>query len=306
MCFAAPFGLLQKKNILKIAVFFQKLLSSVCVVDNEKNIGYNEADNFKNGVIAMTFKKDKLTVKIYDTRDEMGIGAAADIAACIKDLLSKKEEINMIFAAAPSQNDMLHHLCAADGIEWERINAFHMDEYVGLDANAPQCFSNFLKEKIFDIKPFKSVNLINPAAKDSAEECRRYTELLKSHPVDIVCMGIGENGHIAFNDPHVAEFDDAETVKPVTLDEVCRNQQVNDGCFEKLDDVPKTALTLTIPALVSATYNFCVVPASTKAEAVKNTVEGPITEMCPASILRQKDNAIMYCDADSSALLQQK
>lgn len=249
-------------------------------------------------------KKDKLEIKIFDTRDEMGKAAAEDIASAIKELLSTKQEINMIFAAAPSQNDMLLHLCEKTDIEWERINAFHMDEYIGLDASAPQCFSNFLKKYIFDLKPFKSVNCIKADATDAQEEADRYAKLLKENPVDIVCMGIGENGHIAFNDPHVAEFDDKKTVKIVDLDEVCRMQQVNDGCFEKLSDVPKCALTLTIPMLVSAKYNFCVVPAKTKAEAVKNTVLGDITEKCPASILRRKENAILYCDSDSSSLIR--
>ncbi len=251
----------------------------------------------------MDFKKDKLEVKIYENRTLMGQGAADDIAECIKKCLAEKSEINMIFAAAPSQNDMLAALCARDDIEWERINGFHMDEYVGLNPNAPQCFSNFLKDRLFDLKPFKSVNLINAAATDPQAECDRYSALLAEHPVDIVCMGIGENGHIAFNDPHVADFNDPQMVKPVSLDDVCRMQQVNDGCFAHIDEVPKWALTLTIPTLMSAGYNFCVVPAPTKAVAVKNTIEGPISEACPATILRNKDNAIMYCDADSSALL---
>lgn len=253
----------------------------------------------------MIFKKDELTVKISDTRDEMGKVAAKDIADCIKKLLSEKSEINMIFAAAPSQNDMLLHLCEYEDIEWERINAFHMDEYIGLNADAPQCFSNFLKKYIFDLKPFKSVNLVNPAS-DYKEECIRYSELLTKYPVDIVCMGIGENGHIAFNDPHVADFNDEKLVKPVELDEVCRMQQVNDGCFAKLDDVPKTALTLTIPALMRADYHFCVVPAKTKAWAVNRTINGSISEECPATILRTKENCYLYCDADSSSLLEDK
>ena len=252
----------------------------------------------------MFFKKDKLDVKIYKTRDEMGKAASEDIAVAIKALLSQKEEINMIFAAAPSQNDMLLHLCERNDIEWERINAFHMDEYIGLNPDAPQCFSNFLKRYIFDLKPFKSVNLINAGATDAKEEANRFTELLKNNPVDIVCMGIGENGHIAFNDPHEAKFDDLEMVKVVTLDDDCRMQQVNDGCFEKIDDVPKYALTLTIPTLMSAKYNFCVVPAKTKAEAVKKTVFGEVSEECPASILRTKDNSILYCDSDSSSLIK--
>ncbi len=250
----------------------------------------------------MIFTKDKLTVKIYKTRDEMGKVAASDIADSIKKLLSEKDEINMIFAAAPSQNDMLFHLCARDDIEWGRINAFHMDEYIGLPSDAPQCFSNYLKEHIFDLKPFKSVYCIDPSNTIDGE-CERYGKLLREYPVDIVCMGIGENGHIAFNDPHVADFNDKELIKPVKLDDVCRMQQVNDGCFEKFSDVPEYALTLTIPALISAKYNFCVVPAPTKADAVNRTIEGEINTECPATILRRKDNAIMYCDADSSKLL---
>lgn len=251
----------------------------------------------------MEFKKDKLLTKIYENRDEMGKGAARDIAECIKSLLKEKKEINIIFAAAPSQNDMLLHLCEEEGIDWEKINGYHMDEYIGLDSNAPQCFSNFLKRYIFDLKPFKSVNLINAGATDGEAEAERYAMLLKENPVDIVLMGIGENGHIAFNDPHEADFNDPKTVKVVSLDDVCRMQQVNDGCFEKIDDVPKYALTLTIPQLVSAKYNFCVVPAKTKANAVKNTLFGDISVSCPASILRNKDNAVLYCDKDSSSLI---
>ncbi len=247
--------------------------------------------------------KDKLTVKIDNTRDEMGKTAAKDVAAAIKEALAKKDEINMIFAAAPSQNDMLKYLCEEEGIEWERINAFHMDEYIGLSPDAPQCFSRFLERYIFNLKPFKSVNLIDPGAADAQAECDRYSALLNAVEIDIVCMGIGENGHIAFNDPHVALFDDPETVKIVALDEKCRMQQVNDGCFENIDQVPKYALTLTIPTLMNANRHFCVVPAITKAGAVKRTLQGDISTECPATILREKDGAILYCDADSSSLL---
>lgn len=251
----------------------------------------------------MTFSKDALTVKCYETRDGMGLAAAEDIASAIKEALSVKDEINMIFAAAPSQSDMLRHLCLAQGIEWERINAYHMDEYIGLDPAAPQCFSLFLRREIFDKKPFKSVNLIDPGAPDAEAEAERYGALLDKVHVDIVCMGIGENGHIAFNDPHVARFDDELTVKAVALDERCRAQQVNDGCFARIEDVPRHALTLTIPALMGADRHFCVVPCATKAEAVKNTVQGDIGEWCPATALRQKAGAILYCDKESSALL---
>ena len=252
----------------------------------------------------MQFTKDKLLVKIFDTRDEMGRIAADDIAEGIKEVLSEKEELNIVFAAAPSQSDMLLHLVSKKDIEWKKINAFHMDEYIGLDPKAPQCFSNFLKKYIFDLVPFKSVNLINAGAENPDEEAFRYSKLLAEHPIDIVCMGIGENGHIAFNDPHEADFNDPKTVKAVKLDDVCRNQQVNDGCFEKLSDVPLYALTLTVPTLMSAKKNYCVVPAATKAQAVKNTVLGKVSETCPASILRLKEGAVLYCDGDSSKYIK--
>lgn len=250
-----------------------------------------------------TMKKDLLTVNIYKTRDEMGKAAGADIKAKILELLSKKETINMIFAAAPSQNEVLASLAADPEIPWNRVNAFHMDEYIGLPADAPQGFGNFLKNAIFGRAPFKSVNYIDISAPDAERECERYAALLAANPTDIVVMGIGENGHIAFNDPPVADFADKKMVKPVQLDEVCRNQQVNDGCFATIDDVPKTAITLTVPTLFAGDHLFCIVPAKTKANAVKATVQGEIGEHCPATILRRHASAILYLDGDSSALL---
>ena len=251
-------------------------------------------------MLTRTFKADKLSVNVYDTRKNMGEAAAADIAACIKELLGRKPEIYMIFAAAPSQNEMLEALIADKEIEWNRVHALHMDEYVNLPSDAPQGFGNFLRRAIFDRVPFASVNLIGTDA-DSEATCRRYDALLAANKVDIVCMGIGENGHIAFNDPHVADFNDPCRIKKVDLDQKCRQQQVNDGCFETIDQVPTHALTLTIPTLYNVENVFCVVPAATKAEAVNNTVNGPVSEKCPASILRTHDNAILYTDNDSAA-----
>ena len=248
-------------------------------------------------------KKDLLTVNIYDSRNQMGEAAAKDIKACILSLLETKETINMIFAAAPSQNEVLASLALDKEIPWNRVNAFHMDEYIGLSADAPQGFGNFLKAHIFGLAPFKSVNYINISAEDADAECARYSALLAQYPTDIVVMGIGENGHIAFNDPPVADFADPQAVKPVLLDEICRNQQVNDGCFATIDDVPKYAITLTVPTLFSGKYLFCIVPAKTKANAVKATVCGEIGEACPATILRRHENAILYLDNDSSSLL---
>jgi len=250
-----------------------------------------------------TLKKDFLTVNIYETRTAMGTAAAEDIKNCIISLLDHKETINMIFAAAPSQNEVLATLTAYKDIPWERINAFHMDEYIGLPSDAPQGFGNFLKEHIFGIVPFKSVNYINISALDAEKECERYAELLKKYPTDIVVMGIGENGHIAFNDPPVADFQDPLPVKPVVLDEICRNQQVNDGCFANIDEVPKTAITLTVPTLFKGDYLFCIVPAPTKAQSVRATLCDEISEKCPATILRRHKNAVLYLDNDSSSLL---
>ena len=251
----------------------------------------------------MELVEDELKIKIFDTRERMGRAAADDVAFCIKKLLAQKECINMIFAAAPSQNDFLEALIDDKTIEWEHINAFHMDEYIGLESNALQGFGNFLKERIFDKVPFKSKFYINGQSDNLQEECERYAGLLDSYPADIVCLGIGENGHIAFNDPHVARFNDSERVKIVSLDNKCRMQQVHDGCFSTLERVPMSAFTLTIPALIAAKYMFCIVPSKTKNIAVFNTINGPISESCPASILRKKENAILYLDSDSSELL---
>lgn len=244
----------------------------------------------------------KLPVRIYDTRRSMGEAAAADVAACIRELLAVKQEIYMIFAAAPSQNEFLAALAVAPGIEWGRIHALHMDEYVGLPADAPQGFGNFLRAAIFDKVPFASVDYIGTES-DPEETCRRYAALLQGIQVDIVCMGIGENGHIAFNDPPVADFNDPLTVKKVALDETCRLQQVHDGCFARIEEVPRYAVTLTVPTMFRARYIFCIVPAPTKANAVRATVCGPVSEQCPASILRTHEHAILYTDSDSAALL---
>ena len=254
-------------------------------------------------IIQMTMVTDnKLEVRTYTTREEMGRAAAEKFAREAARLLRQREEINVVFAAAPSQNDFLAALYY-EHLEWHRINAFHMDEYVGLDNKAPQAFGNFLRMHLFDKFNFLSVNYLNGNAEDSAAECSRYTVLLQKYPVDIVCMGIGENGHLAFNDPPVADFDDMHMVKVVELDEVCRQQQVNDGCFASLEEVPTKALTLSIPALVSAGYVSCVVPGPTKAQAVKCTLDSEISTQTPATILRVHPNAVLFLDRDSSQVL---
>ncbi|MCX6337450.1 MAG: glucosamine-6-phosphate deaminase [Bacteroidetes bacterium] len=245
------------------------------------------------------FKASLLEVQVYQTRAEMGSAAAELLKDKINELLTTQPYLNIIFAAAPSQNEFLAALIKLE-IDWSRINAFHMDEYVGLDAAASQGFGNFLKQRLFNLVPFHSVHLINGNAADILEECARYENLLLEYAPDIVCMGIGENGHLAFNDPPVADFNDPVGVKMVELEAPCRQQQVNDGCFETIEQVPTHALTLTIPTLLKGRFIFCVVPGATKAVAVFNTLKQHISEEFPSTILRTHSNAILFLDVQSA------
>lgn len=246
------------------------------------------------------FFKDALEVRVYDDRAAMGAEAAAIAGWRIHKLLKWKANVNIIFAAAPSQNEFLAAL-ALRKIDWKRVNAFHMDEYVGLDAKAPQGFGNFLKERLFSKVSPGMVHYLNGRAMDLLEECQRYSSLLQTYPVDIVALGIGENTHLAFNDPHVARFDDDVLVKIVDLDEECRQQQVNDGCFATIGDVPTHALTLTVPALFAADQIYAIVPGVRKAEAVRHTLYGEIGPDHPSTILRRHPRAALFVDGDSAS-----
>jgi len=247
------------------------------------------------------FKKDLLSVRLYDTRMAMGNDAAHHAAKKIRLLLENRDFISIIFAAAPSQNEFLSALCAQPNIEWNRITAFHMDEYVNLPADAPQGFGNFLRINIFDKVPFRMVHYLNGNAPDLNQECKRYSELLATFKPDMVCMGIGENAHIAFNDPHVADLNDPVMVKVVDLDMQCRQQQVNDGCFDSIDQVPTHALTLTVPTLLQPKAVFCMVPGINKAQAIYHTLVEPICAKYPSTTLREHPNAILFLDKDSSS-----
>ena len=204
--------------------------------------------------------------------------------------------MNIVFAAAPSQYETLKYLTKQPGIEWERVVAFHMDEYCGLPNDSQQSFGYFLKSAIFEKLPFKKVHLISDATGD---KCDSYAELLRNNKPDLVLLGIGENAHIAFNDPHVADFNDKNIIKKVALDEICRKQQVHDACFATLSEVPTHAYTLTVPILMSAKKLICSVPAASKAKAVVHTLYSPVSEKYPATIMRTHDDAVMYLDADS-------
>ncbi|MCJ7841230.1 glucosamine-6-phosphate deaminase [Lederbergia sp. NSJ-179] len=240
------------------------------------------------------FKADQLSVQVYSNRLQMGQAASLDVIARMKELLKIKEKIRMIFASAPSQSEFLEALKKAD-VDWKRVTAFHMDEYINLSQATPQSFGQFLRDHLFDAVKPGEVHFID-GLKDPIEEGRRYSKLLQKAPIDIICLGIGENGHLAFNDPPVANFQDPNIVKIVELDPLSRQQQVNDGCFERLSDVPTHALTLTIPTLMSGHHLYCIVPGPTKKNAVQKALNDSISSTVPATILRNHPGCVLYLD----------
>ncbi len=249
------------------------------------------------------FKADNLNVEVFADRSGLGAAAAHDVAAKMRKVIAEKGRVVMVFASAPSQDYFTTALALEQGIDWSKVVAFHLDEYVGLPSDAPQAFGNYIRRHLLDAVKPGTVHFMNGNAADPEAECRRYSELLEANPLDIACIGIGENGHIAFNDPHVADFSDPVKAKLVELDLRSREQQVHDGCFASLDAVPTTAITMTIPAIVSANSVFCMVPAATKAEAARATVFDPVSTACPATILRRHNCATLYLDRDSGARL---
>lgn len=245
---------------------------------------------------------DQLQVSIAADRAALGELAAANASASLQTAIVLRGSARVILASAPSQNELLAGLIGS-AVDWSRVTVFHMDEYVGLPADHAATFRAYQRQHVLSrIKP-AAFHGIQGEAIDSGAECARYTALLREAPIDLVCLGIGENGHLAFNDPPVADFDDPAWVKPVELDALCRQQQVNDGCFPTLGAVPTAALTLTIPALLSARAIVGAVPGPRKAQAVRDTLKGPISTACPASILRRHSNATLYLDRESAALL---
>ncbi|MDO5553309.1 MAG: glucosamine-6-phosphate deaminase [Planctomycetia bacterium] len=244
-----------------------------------------------------------LKVKVCDDRATLGAMAAKQAASAIRDAIQAKGNARVIFAAAPSQNEMLAALVQEKGIDWSLVTALHMDEYIGLPKNSPARFSYYLHRHCFDLLPFGKICLLDDGTENVAPDvlCARYNSCLAEGPIDVVCMGIGENGHIAFNDPPVADFNDPLQVKIVTLDEACRRQQVNDGCFPDFDSVPKQAITLTVPTLMGGICLVCSVPGRLKRKAVTDTISAPISTDCPATILRTHSNATLFVDHDSYA-----
>jgi glucosamine-6-phosphate deaminase len=240
-----------------------------------------------------------IDVQVHPSRAAMGRAAASVVAAKLRRLLQDGGSARMIFAAAPSQAEMLDALVAEPGIDWGRVTAFHMDEYIGLAPDAPARFGLWLRRHLFDRLPLGAVHLIDPD-EDPAAAAADYVRALAQAPIDIVCLGIGVNGHLAFNDPPVADLADPLDVKVVGLDAVCRQQQVDDGCFPRLDAVPTHAITLTVPRLLRADRLVCVVPGAAKREAVRRALHDRIGAACPATALRRHPAVTLFLDPESN------
>lgn len=250
-----------------------------------------------------SFRADKLNVYIYDSRPKMGVAAAALVSGEIRRLIETEGRAVGILASAPSQNEFLSALVEAPGIDWSRVVGFHLDEYLGMDHRAPQSFRRFLIDRLVGKVTLNEFHGLRGEAENAAVECQRYANLLAADPPDFAVLGIGENGHLAFIDPPLCDFDDPQPVKVVELDEVCRAQQVNDGAFSAIEDVPRHALSLTIPTVMARPKLFAIVPGPAKRQAIKSTIEGPIATTCPASILRRHPDAHLFIDSDSAQML---
>lgn len=250
----------------------------------------------------------RLAVEIHPDRAALGRAAGQAVAAHLRALLAKQDGARVIFACAPSQDEFLAALIAASrsaelGFDWSRVTAFHMDDYVGFAADHPQSFRRYLRTHLLDHVAVGAFHPL-PAERPPAEACAAYAALLAAAPIDLICLGIGENGHLAFNDPPVADFDDPARVKIVALDEACRRQQVNDGCFPTLPDVPTHALTLTLPVFRDARRLSVQVPGPRKAAAVRATLRAPRSTACPATLLRDHPDATLYVDEAAAAELR--
>jgi glucosamine-6-phosphate deaminase len=250
-----------------------------------------------------TFIADSLPVRVYATQTDLSQDVARFAQRCLKDTLATRGSAAAILATGNSQIKFLDELIRLGGVDWSKITLFHMDEYLGISATHKASFRRYMRERVESrVKP-KVFHYLEGDALLPMDECDRYTKLLQTQPIDLCCLGIGENGHIAFNDPPVANFSDKRAVNIVSLDEKCRLQQVGEGHFPGMEAVPQYALTLTIPMLCSAKKMLCIAPEKRKAQAIKDALQGPISTACPASILRRQAHCTLFTDTDSTSLL---
>ncbi|MGO8817273.1 MAG: glucosamine-6-phosphate deaminase [Terriglobia bacterium] len=250
-----------------------------------------------------TFQVDRAVVEVYPSKSEAGKAAALRASAILKAAISKDGRARLILATGNSQEDLVAALVQVRDLDWSRLEVFHMDEYVNLPETDRGCLKRWFNSHFVEVVHPSIVRYLDGNAPDLDAECRRYERLLRAAPITLCQLGIGENGHIAFNDPHVADFADPLNIKRVTLDERCRRQQAGEGHFANFESVPAEALTLTCPMLMSSENLICCVPEGRKAEAVRNAIEGPVTTRCPGSVVRTHPHASIYLDADSASLL---
>lgn len=240
----------------------------------------------------------------FVSRDALGRAAAAESAEILRTAIAARGFARVLVATGNSQLDVVKHL-VGERVDWNRVDALHLDEYVGIEPTHPASFQLWIRTRFVDKVHPRSIDYLQGLAADPDAEARRYAALLASGPIDLAFVGFGENGHIAFNDPHVADFADPLLVKRVALDEACRRQQVGEGHYPNLDSVPREALTVTCTGLMRAAHWICCVPEGRKASAVRAALEGPLTTACPASLVRNHPRASIYLDLESSALLAQ-
>ncbi len=248
-----------------------------------------------------SFQVDSLPVRVYATQAEMSEAVAGEVQQIFREALDRQGSAAAILATGNSQIQFLARLVAMGGVDWSRVTLFHMDEYLGISGDHKASFRRYMRERVESLVRPKAFHYLEGDAEQPLDEIARYTALLKAQPIDLCCLGVGENGHIAFNDPPVARFDDPHLVKLVKLDDACKLQQVREGHFASLETVPPYALTLTVPALCTAKRMMCVAPESRKAEAVRNMLRGPVATSCPASILRTQPQCTLFLDRDSAA-----
>lgn len=253
-------------------------------------------------LILLDMSTPSFALHTHPDRIAMGASAAASAAATLRAAIAERGSARMIAAAAPSQLDVYRALVAEPGIDWSAVTILHMDEYVALDPEAPQRFSVWLRTHLVDAVGDARFLPLRPEL-GVTEAIESYSALLAEGPIDLVCLGIGVNGHIAFNDPPEARFDDPAAVRSVRLDEASRIQQVDDECFDTLSDVPTHALTLTIPALLAGAHLVCAVPDRRKAEAVRALMEEPVDPAWPCTVLRRHPWCEVHVDADAATLL---
>ncbi len=243
-----------------------------------------------------------MQIHIYDTKLEAGAAAARQAAEGLRAAIADCGQANLILATGASQFDMLAHLVQEE-IDWGKVYAFHLDEYIGLPESHPASFRRYLNERfVARVRGLRSFTFVDGEAADPRAECRRLGAEIERHPIDVACIGIGENGHLAFNDPP-ADFDTQAPYIVVDLDEACRRQQLGEGWFPTLADVPRQAISMSIQHILKSREIVCTVPDSRKAWAVQGAVEGPVTNLLPASILQQHPNCALFLEPDSAARL---